>query len=154
MKKNIGYVCFVGKEVKEKDVINERLLVYKELEDSLRYIRLEDDKTICKVSVTGDSTLTNSKYYGYYDIIIANSIKIEEVLSYDKIVQIMLSDSKNELKLCRFLRSFELNEFDKEEFASKGISTWMAVKYYQDNEKDIYSRDPKALQKAYDKRNK
>ena len=144
-----GYVTFVNEEVKENDIIERQILVYNSIEDSLRFVNITDNKEIAEVSVIGNYDITESKYYGYENIIIANEIKINKILNYDEIIRYMLSNAKTEEKLCRFIQSFEINESDKQLFSNKGIDTWLAVRYYQDGEAEIYEKDRYSLVKEY-----
>lgn len=144
-----GYVTFINNEVKENEKINEKILVYNSIEDSLRFTSIKDNKTITSVSVIGNYKKTDSKYYGYDDIIIANEIKINKILNYDDIIKKMLTEAKTEEKLCRFIQSFEINENDKELFSKKGIDVWLAVRYYQDGEVDVYEKNRHSLVKEY-----
>ena len=70
-------------------------------------------------------------------------------MNYDEIIRYMLSNAKTEEKLCRFIQSFEINESDKQLFSNKGIDTWLAVRYYQDGEAEIYEKDRYSLVKEY-----
>lgn len=151
MDKINGYVTFNNNDVKENDIINEQILVYKSIEDSLRFFGINDDKTVTKVTVNGEFEKTGSKYYGYEDIIIANNIVIDEVLSYEQIIENMLNFGKNEVQLSRFLKSFKLNEEDKLEFLKKSLDVYLCTKYYQDNETNIYKKDRNELLKEYQK---
>ena len=151
MNKIKGYVTFKGENIKENDVVNEQILVYKTIEDSLRFFDINEDKTITRVTVNGEIEKTSSKYYGYDDVIIANNIVIDEVLSYEQIIENMLNFGKNEVQLSRFLKSFKLNEEDKLEFLKKSLDVYLCTKYYQDNETNIYKKDRNELLKEYQK---
>lgn len=151
MNKIKGYVTFKGENIKENDVVNEQILVYKSIEDSLRFFSINDDKTVTRVTVNGEYETTGSKYYGYEGIIIANNIVIDEVLSYEQIIENMLNFGKNEVQLSRFLKSFKLNEEDKLEFLKKSLDVYLCTKYYQDNETNIYKKDRNELLKEYQK---
>ena len=151
MNKIKGYVTFKGENVKENDIIKEQILVYKTIEDSLRFFDINEDKTITRVTVNGEIEKTSSKYYGYDDVIIANNIVIDEVLSYEQIIENMLNFGKNEVQLSRFLKSFKLNEEDKLEFLKKSLDVYLCTKYYQDNETNIYKKDRNELLKEYQK---
>lgn len=153
MKKQYGYVTFTDGIVNPGTKLEGQIIVYPNIEDSLRFTELEDEKTISLVSYEKSQGITDSEYYGYYNMHVCNEIVVEKNYEYDEVVDIMLNGGKNEISMGKFIRSFKLSDADKERFASKDITTWKAIQYYQNDDRSIFKESEKQLVKKYGKYN-
>lgn len=121
MNKNYGFVTFYkNEEIKEKDTLKGNYIVYPNIEDSLRFFGLEDDYVITKVSFIEYEDLKSSEYYGYFNMKQSKEITIEKMYSYEEIISIMTSGKVNEVKLCRFIDKFKVEEEYKNNFKKLG----------------------------------
>ena len=117
MNKYFGFVTFYKEEdIKEGNVLNKEVIIYPNLEDSLRFFTIEDEVVIASVSTTKYESLPDSDYYGYFNMKKASEIKIEKIYSYEEIIEIMTSKTKKEEKVDRFLQRFKIEEQDREKF--------------------------------------
>lgn len=137
MKDTKRYVTFINEDVVNKgDIIKGNTIVYPTIPDSLRCCKIEDKKQIAEISIMGDYKEVTDDEYGR---IVANEIKVDNILEYYEIVNEVLNGNKNFKHLIKFLSSFELTKEDQEKFADLGYHTWLAVECYQKNNKNIYT---------------
>ena len=109
MKKNKGYVAFKGENKLETGKIYEgNFTVFPTLEDSLKGASIDDEKTIAQVEALNITGILDSKYYGYYNMMNTEGIKILKVLSYKEIIDEMSSNSKSEFAKIRFLQGYKV----------------------------------------------
>lgn len=102
----------------------------KNLEDTFRYFpALEEDVSVCLVKGYGTMYEYEDDYNGYYDMYSCSNIDIIKQLSRDEIVDIMINS--NELKVCRFIQCFRLNDNEIEMFRNKFKSN--NVNFYIEN---------------------
>lgn len=112
----------------------------KNIEDTLRYFDAKDDEVkICIVRGFGEYAIEEDDYNGYYDMFSIENIEIMKILSREEIIHIALN--LNEIRVCRFIQCFKLNndeiELFKEKF-NKNRSVHDYIEYYQIGNKDAF----------------
>ena len=112
----------------------------KNIEDTLRYFDAKDDEVkICIVRGFGEFVLEEDDYNGYYDMFSIENMEIMKILSRQEIIHIALN--LNELRVCRFIQCFKLNddeiELFKEKF-NKNRSVLDYIEYYQIGNKEAF----------------
>lgn len=121
MNKYFGFVAFYKEEdIKESEILEKDVIFYQNIEDSLRFFNIEDEIVITKISTDEQESLPDSDYYGYFNVNKTKKFKIEKVYSYDEIIDIMTSNTINEVRLTRFINSFCIKEIDKPRFRKLG----------------------------------
>ena len=121
MNKYYGFVTFYKNEdIKEGKIMNNDIIVYPNIEDSLRFFSINDDVVITKVSCDKCEDLLNSEYYGYFNMKKTDEVMIEKIYSYEDIISMMATGKMNEVKLLRFIDKFRINEEDKQRFRKLG----------------------------------
>lgn len=108
----------------------------KNLEDTFRYFpTFDEDVSVCLVKGYGKLCEYEDDYNGYYDMYACSNIDIIKQLSRDEIIDIMINS--NELKVCRFIQCFRLNDNEIEKFRDKFKSNNVNfyIDYYQFNKK-------------------
>ena len=111
------------------------------LEDTLRYVDTNDDFVIAEVIGFGDMVLSEDEYNGYYDMYAVRNIYIKKILSRDEIIKMMLNVNEN--RAFRFVQFYPLSDEEKEmfklgyAFSEKVLD---GIRYYQEGDKDVYSR--------------
>lgn len=139
MKNNEGYVTFVDRKVNAGDIISGETIVYPTIEDSLRNTTIEDEKEIAFVEVLGSFETAESNYYGYYNMKLADEIRVLQILSYDSIIEVMSDSKKSESAKTRFIKSFRIKPEDYKKFDT--FESWEAIEAFQKGNPDIYSED-------------
>ena len=132
MNRYFGFVTFYKSDnIKEGDNLKKDIIMYPNIEDSLRFFTIEDDVVITQVSTNKCEELLDSDYYGYFNMKKASNFKIEKVYSYEEIIQIMTSKTKKEEKIERFIQRFKIEEKDREKFIELGRLVQKALELYQ-----------------------
>lgn len=153
MKKNKGYVAFKGENKLETGKIYEgNFTVFSTLEDSLKGASIDDEKTIAQVEALNITGILDSKYYGYYNMMNTEGIKILKVLSYKEIIDEMSSNSKSEFAKIRFLQGYRVNSEDLDKFTDS-FGVWQAVEYFQKGNTQIYKQKINESIKGYEDEN-
>ena len=153
MKKNKGYVAFKGENKLETGKIYEgNFTVFPTLEDSLKGTSIDDEKTIAQVEALNIIGILDSKYYGYYNMMNTEGIKILKVLSYKEIIDEMSSNSKSEFAKIRFLQGYKVNLEDLDKFTDS-FGVWQAVEYFQKGNTQIYKQKINESIKGYEDEN-
>lgn len=153
MKKNKGYVAFKGENKLETGKIYEgNFTVFPTLEDSLKGASIDDEKTIAQVEALNITGILDSKYYGYYNMMNTEGIKILKVLSYKEIIDEMSSNSKSEFAKIRFLQGYKVNSEDLDKFTDS-FGVWQAVEYFQKGNTQIYKQKIDESIKGYEDEN-
>lgn len=153
MKKNKGYVAFKGENKLETGKIYEgNFTVFPTLEDSLKGAPIDDEKTIAQVEALNITGILDSKYYGYYNMMNTEGIKILKVLSYKEIIDEMSSNSKSEFAKIRFLQGYRVNPEDLDKFTDS-FGVWQAVEYFQKGNTKIYNQKINDSIEEYEKTN-
>ena len=112
----------------------------KNIEDTLRYFdAIDGEVKICIVRGFGEYAIEEDDYNGYYDMFSIENIEIVKILSREEIIHIALN--LNELRVCRFIQCFKLNndeiELFKEKF-NKNRSVHDYIEYYQIGNKEAF----------------
>lgn len=114
----------------------------KNLEDTLRYFDgLNKEISICLVRGTGNIVEYEDDYNGYYDIYSSENIEILKELSREETVLYGLN--LNELKVCRFIQGFKLNDDEIEMFKEKfncNNTVLNYIEYYQFRNKEAFKK--------------
>ena len=115
----------------------------KRLEDTLRYFPTINNEEVkfAKVTSLDEAVEFYDEYYGYYDMYAARKIKIEKILTRKEIISMFLNTYEE--RVIRFLAGFRLTPEEKEIFRIKYLDSMkiqLAISYYQDGDKDAYSR--------------
>ena len=153
MKKNKGYVAFKGENKLETGKIYEgNFTVFPTLEDSLKGASIDDEKTIAQVEALNITGILDSKYYGYYNMMNTEGIKILKVLSYKEIIDEMSSNSQSEFAKIRFLQGYRVNSEDLDKFTDS-FGVWQAVEYFQKGNTQIYKQKINESIKGYEDEN-
>lgn len=112
----------------------------KNIEDTLRYFDAKDDKVkICIVRGFGEFAIEEDDYNGYYDMFSIENMEIVKILSREEIIHIALN--LNELRVCRFIQCFKLNNDEIELFKgkfNKNRSIHDYIEYYQIGNKEAF----------------
>ena len=113
------------------------------LEDTLRYFdAMNGEIAICEVVGSGDIVEYSDEYYGYYDMFAATGLEVSKVLTREEIINMYLSVPSH--RMVRFVQGFRLSEQEKELMRLSycdDIDVVNAISYYQDGDKDVYSRE-------------
>lgn len=115
----------------------------KNIEDTFRYFD-SNDMTICKVVGSGKMEEGIDHYNGFYDMYVAEKIKILKELSRLDIIQEGLK--LNEIRAERFVSLFNLTKEEIilfKEYFKKYINVLDAISYYQEKDKYIYHKRSK-----------
>ncbi|MBO5138426.1 MAG: hypothetical protein J6B89_02165 [Bacilli bacterium] len=111
-------------------------------EDCFRYFdAMNDIVDITKVSALGDVQEYFDDYYGYYDLYVTSSIRIDQILTREEIINHILL-CNNISRLVRFISLYKLNS-DEIDFIVSMFNiddVIKAIYYYQYNDKDVYTR--------------
>lgn len=128
----------------------------KRLEDTLRYFpALKEEIKIAQVETKNEVQENWDDYYGYYDMYVARTLTIDKILTREEIISMFL-DLYDE-RVVRFLAGYRLTEKEIEIFRLKYPSSrkiQLAISYYQENDKEAYSRaceKDKLIQKSKNK---
>ncbi len=110
------------------------------LEDCFRYVKA-DDCLITEVIGFGKLLEYNDEYYGYYNMYVAEYMRIIRVISRDEIISTakLLSDDR----LVRLIQTYPMSDEEVEEVSThaKGKTKVLkAIQYYHYNDKDVYRR--------------
>ena len=111
------------------------------LEDTLRYVDMEDDFVIAEVVGYGDMVQYEDEYNGYYDMYATRKIYIKRFLSRKEIIDMMLNTYEN--RAYRFVQFYPLSEKEKEMFRLAYASSEKvldAISYYRDGDVEVYAR--------------
>ena len=130
----------VGKTYSTSDVIYEKQGLYfsPNLEDTLRYYNgLKEEIDIALVEGSG---LVREYFDDYNEtsIIAATNLKVLKILTREEIIQYALR--LNELRLCRFLAGFRLNEEEIKLFENQREIVKEYINYYQRGDEDAFTR--------------
>lgn len=140
MTKGIGYVAFKGEnKIEAGKTFKGNFTVFQTLEDSLKGASIDEEKTIAKVEALNITSILDSKYYGYYNMMNAEKIKILKVLSYEEVIDEMSSNAKSEFAKIRFLQGYKIKEKDLSKFTDL-FGVWQAVEYFQKGNTEIYNQ--------------
>ena len=119
------------------------------LEDTLRYFdAMDGDVVFAEVIGSGDIVEYSDEYYGYYDMYASTELEIIRVLSREEIINMYLSVPSP--RMVRFVQGFRLNDMEKELMKccyNDDINVINAISYYQDGDKDVYSREKQRVYK-------
>lgn len=114
------------------------------IEDTFRYVDAMNSKVeLAEVIGSGEMVKYNDEYYGYYDMYAASDLDVVRFLSRKEIVEHFLINA-NSLAVRRFVSTFKLTEEEIVLFKYKffdDIDILNAIKYYQENDKDVYSKE-------------
>ena len=116
------------------------------LEDTLRYVDMNDDFVIAEVIGFGDMVLSEDEYNGYYDMYAVRNIYIKKILTRDEIIKMMLNVNEN--RAFRFVQFYPLSDEEKEmfrlgyAFSEKVLD---GISYYRDGDTEVYSRKKNPL---------
>ena len=110
------------------------------LEDCFRYVKAKDS-LITEVIGFGKLLEYNDEYYGYYDMYVAEYMRIIRIISRDEIINAskFLSDDR----LVRLIQTYPMSDEEVEdvsEHAKDKIKVLKAIKYYHYNDKNAYRR--------------
>ena len=126
------------------------------LEDTLRYFdAMDGDVLIAEVVGSGDIVEFSDEYYGYYDMYAATELKVLGVLSRQEIINMYMSVPS--IRMVRFVQGFRLDDNEKElrRCCYAGDTNVLnAISYYQDGDKDVYSRESDRVYSKKRKSNK
>lgn len=104
-------------------------------EDCFRYFSTFDEEiSLCLVKGYGNISCYNDEYYGFYDMFCSSNIEIIKEISREEIIQMALH--LNEIRICRFIQLFKLNNNEKNmilEKFKKNKNVLFYMNYYQDN---------------------
>ena len=103
---------------------------------------MKNDVSICLVRGSGDMLVFSDEYYGYYDMFAATGLEVSKVLTREEIINMYLSVPSH--RMVRFVQGFRLSEQEKELMRLSycdDIDVVNAISYYQDGDKDVYSRE-------------
>lgn len=113
----------------------------KRMEDTFRYVDAVNEQVeVAKVVGSGEIVEFNDEYYGYYDMYAASDLDVIKFLSRKEIIEHFLK--QNTLSVRRFVGLFRLTE-EIELFKvifCDDIDVIKAIAYYQEGDKDVYSR--------------
>lgn len=119
----------------------------KRLEDTLRYVNALTEKVqIAEITATGTIKESFDEYNGYYEVYSAENIRIDRVLTRKEIIEGFLN-MNSDIRLERFLKSFKLNNLEIELFKEKCKQSQYLIniiKYYQEDDKDVFEREYKS----------
>ena len=110
------------------------------LGDVFRYF--DNDIVVAKVIGCGNTVCYNDEYNGYYNMYAVSNLLIRYFLTREQIIETMLNASYFESK--NFLKTFKLNDLEKQLFLSKYLNDNYMLKiilYYQYNYIDIYNQN-------------
>ena len=109
------------------------------LEDVLRYYDgMNEDIDICQVVGFGNVKSYEDEYYDY-QIYVADHMQILKVLSRKEIIE--YAKGLNDLRLCRFISGFALNEDEIAYLLEKrSLQVQKYIQYYQYGDKDAFKR--------------
>lgn len=123
------------------------------LEDTLRYFDVMNSNVLfAEVIGSGDVVEYSDEYYGYYDMYAATELEVVKVLSREEIINMYLS--MPEFRMIRFVQGFRLTDEEKALMRccyADDANVLNAISYYQDGDKDVYSRE---RGKVYTKKSK
>ena len=103
---------------------------------------MDGDVAICEVIGSGDIVEYSDEYYGYYDMFAATELEVLKALTREEIINMYLSVPSH--RMVRFVQGFRLEPLEKELMRccySDDIDVLNAISYYQDGDKDVYSRE-------------
>jgi hypothetical protein len=108
--------------------------------DVFRYVdAVEDDVLVARVTGRGKFQKMDDEYYGYYDMYSFEEITIDEFMTREEVIEVMLNSSA--YQVIKFLVTFKLNEKEKIRFFSKFRSDDNVMKnllYYQYDCKSVF----------------
>ena len=110
------------------------------LSDVFRYF--DNDIVVAKVIGYGNTVCYNDEYNGYYNMYAVSNLLIRYFLTREQIIENMLNASYFECE--NFLKTFKLNDLEKQLFLSKYLNDNYMLKiilYYQYNYIDIYNQN-------------
>ena len=151
-----GYITFINDEkIQEGDKLKRiegtGYIVYSSIADSLRGLSVEDEKKVALVEVLGQRSGFDSEYYGYYNMICTDKIKILSLLSEEEIMAEALRSG--DFQTIRLIQGYKIPEEYVEKLAQKGLAIWQSLEYYQKGNKKIYDQSSKELVKKYGQNN-
>ena len=125
----------------------------KKMEDTFRYVDAVNNQVeVAEVIGSGEIVEFNDEYYGYYDMYAASDLDVVKFLSRKEIIEHLLN--QNTMSVRRFVSLFRLTEEEINLFKLKfceDIDVMRAIAYYQEGDKDVYSRQVD-VKKYYKKR--
>ena len=104
-------------------------------------VSYEESSVIAEVIGFGDMVLSEDEYNGYYDMYAVRNIYIKKILTRDEIIKMMLNVNEN--RAFRFVQFYPLSDEEKEMFKLGYASSEKVldgIRYYQEGDKDVYSR--------------
>lgn len=114
----------------------------KRLEDTLRYVDgMNEEIKIAEVTASGEIIEFEDEVYGYYELYVAEKLRVDKILTREEIIEEMLN--KNPIFVERFIQGFKLSieecQLFKTRFSSsKGVLD--SIAYYQYGDKEVYNR--------------
>lgn len=114
----------------------------KRLEDTLRYVDgMDAEIKIAEVTAGGKIIEFEDDIYGYYELYVAEKIRVDKILTREEIIEEMLE--KNPVFVERFIQGFKLSveecDLFRKQFSSS-IGVLNSIAYYQEGDKDVYNR--------------
>ena len=113
------------------------------LEDTLRYFdAMNGEVSFAEVVGSGNMVEYSDEFYGYYDMYAATELKVLRILKREEIIKMFLSQPS--FRMVRFVQGFKLNDDEKELMKcmyADNSEVINAISYYQDGDKDVYSRE-------------
>ncbi len=107
-------------------------------EDCFRYV--DSEKSIMtEVIGFGDIVKHDDNYYGYFDMYVAEYLRVIRVISREELIE--MAKILPEVRLERFVQTFKMNDDEIEEILkhSKGkVKVLKAVRYYHFGDKNAY----------------
>ena len=140
-----GYKFEIGKIYHANNIIEFRkngFHMCKNLEDTWRYFdAFNDNIQIAMVIGSGNKSLNNDEYNGFYDMYAVENLLIIHVLSRNEIIAYALN--LPEMRLKRFISLFKLTvdeiEIFKDHFYNNSFII-DAISYYQEKKHDVYQK--------------
>ena len=121
------------------------------LEDTLRYVNgLKEEIIICNIEALGNIDWHDDEYYGYYDLGCTNIIKINNILTREEIIKYIYN--KPEFNIIRFISGYKLTNEELKLFKERyknNNNILNYIKYYQENDTQVFDRNHKKLTKKY-----
>ena len=112
------------------------------LEDTLRYFdAMNNEVDICSVNCFGKYSEGSDDYNGYYYMYAFENMYIEKLLTREEIINYGLN--LHEIRAKRFVSQYRLTPEEIKLFKAKykySQSVLEAISYYQENNKDVYTK--------------
>ena len=101
-------------------------------EDTLRYINgFQDGYTITEVEGSGEITIHEDEYYGFYNMYVSSEMEILRIVPREEVFNMVIN---NFFATKRLIGLSKLTEYEKEEILKKHPLLEDAINYYQSDE--------------------